>query len=133
MSFPKTDKKPLPATRADLAMQIAGALKRDVGQTHAAVKTVSCWTGAHERTAKQWLSGRICPRGDHLVQLVRNSDQVFEVVLLSSERSDSTIPRKLGQIHDLLLDLRKLMEVKSQFDLQALERLRREKPVKSPT
>jgi hypothetical protein len=111
MSFPKKGNK----FRGDgcaesLATQIAAALKRELGHTHAAVKTISAWTGAHERTAKQWLSGHICPRGDHLVRLVRHSDEVLGVVLRSAHRPDFEIPRKFEQVRSLLVELLTLVE-----------------------
>jgi len=41
---------------------IADALRRELGPTHQAIKTVMRWTGASERTAKYWLSGERGPR-----------------------------------------------------------------------
>ena len=111
MSFPKKGNKlPDDVCATSLASQIAAALKRDLGHTHATVKTLSAWTGAHERTAKQWLSGRICPRGDHLVRLARHSDEVFEVIRRSAHRPDFEIPRKFEQVRSLLVELLKLVE-----------------------
>ena len=106
MSFPKTGNKfPTDGIADSLAAQLAAALRRELGRTHAAVKTISEWTGAHERTAKQWLSGRTCPRGDHLVRLARHSDGVLGVILRSAHRPDFEIPRKFEQVRSLLVDL----------------------------
>jgi hypothetical protein len=111
MSFPKKGNNfSGDACAESLAAQIATALKSELGHTHVAAKTISEWTGAHERTAKQWLSGRICPRGDHLVQLARHSDGVLGVILRSAHRPDFEIPRKFEQVRSLLLDLLELME-----------------------
>jgi hypothetical protein len=41
------------------AEAIAAALKEELGDTHRATKTVMRWTGAGERTAKNWLKERV--------------------------------------------------------------------------
>ena len=48
---------------------IASALKRELGPTHQAVKIIMKWTGAGERTVKNWLAGDNGPSGQHLVEL----------------------------------------------------------------
>jgi len=65
---------------------IAYALKCELGSTHQAIKIVMGWTGAGERTVKNWLSGVSGPSGDHLVELMRHSDHVLEVMLVLSGR-----------------------------------------------
>ena len=53
---------------------IAYALKSELGSTHQAVKTIRRWTGAGERTVKNWLAGISGPSGQHLADLIRHSD-----------------------------------------------------------
>jgi len=65
---------------------IAGALRRELGGSHRAVKTLRKWTGASERTAKNWLAGTVGPNGEHLVLLLGFSDEVFETVLNQANR-----------------------------------------------
>ena len=36
---------------------IAASLRKELGDTHQAVKIVMKWTGANERTVKKWLAG----------------------------------------------------------------------------
>jgi pyocin large subunit-like protein len=60
---------------------IAAALRSELGDSHQAVKTVMRWTGANERTVKNWLAGRRGPRGEHLLALMRYSNVVLEIVL----------------------------------------------------
>src|SRR4030081_2912422 len=60
---------------------IAAALRAELGDSHQAVKTVMRWTGANERTVKNWLAARGGPRGEHLVRLMHHSDKTLEVVL----------------------------------------------------
>jgi hypothetical protein len=43
----------------DYATAIAAALRDDLGGTHQATKTVMRWTGASERTVKNWFSSVI--------------------------------------------------------------------------
>jgi len=87
--FPKTGKK-FPGNdelaAPTYASLIADILRAELGNSHQAHKTLMKWTGANERTAKNWLSGSNGPSGEHLLQLMRNSDQVFECVLRLSRR-----------------------------------------------
>jgi hypothetical protein len=71
----------------DYESQIATALRRELGGSHKAVKTLMRWTGASERTSKNWLSGSTGPNGVHLILLMGFSDAVFEVVLKLSKRA----------------------------------------------
>jgi hypothetical protein len=67
--------------RATYAMTIASALRWELGDTHRATKTIMIWTGAKERTAKNWLAGEHGPAGEHLLALVAKSDAVFTACL----------------------------------------------------
>src|SRR4051794_1905189 len=75
--LPKMGKE-LPMPRAHTsrayALTIAEALTSELKGTHRAIKTVTKWTGASERTAKNWLSGRRGPSGQHLIVLLGKSD-----------------------------------------------------------
>lgn len=65
---------------------VAAALRNEVGESGRSIKTVMTWTGACERTAKNWLSGSCGPSGHHLVQLAKHSDEIFDLILVMSER-----------------------------------------------
>ena len=91
MSFPKTGKT-MPTSRGghqrhdrpargDFVNMIALSLRRSLGGTHAAIKTAAAWSGAHERTVKNWFAGRSGPSGDHFVGLVAHSDVVLDEFL----------------------------------------------------
>jgi hypothetical protein len=84
--MPKTGNV-FPRDRNAYASEIGNALKRELGGTHRAVKTVMRWTGAGERTVKNWLAGQIGPSGIHLIALIRHSDAVLETVLSSADRT----------------------------------------------
>ena len=76
------------------AALVATALKNDLGGTHKAAKMIMHWTGASERSAKNWLTGACGPSGRHLVQLAKHSDEVFNLVLLMADRQPiaTTLP-----------------------------------------
>jgi hypothetical protein len=63
------------------AVAISVALRQNLGSTHRAIKTIVGWTGASERTAKNWMSGSSGPSGEHLMALAHHSDEVFVTIL----------------------------------------------------
>jgi hypothetical protein len=81
---------------------IACALRKQLGTTHQAVKIVMRWTGAGERTVKNWLTGASGPSGQHLVDLMRHSDNVLEILLLLAGRRKVTASMKLADLRDKL-------------------------------
>ena len=76
----------LDADQAAYRKAIADTLRRELGHTHQAIKTVMRWTGASERTAKYWLSGERGPSGEHLIRLAQHSDAVLITILTMAER-----------------------------------------------
>lgn len=88
---------------------IAGALHRQFGDTHASVKTVVALTKANERAVKNWFSAKNGPTGQHLVDLVRNSDEVLEAVLLMSGRRELVVAKKFADTKQVLLKMLKLI------------------------
>ncbi|GBQ56954.1 hypothetical protein AA16373_0872 [Komagataeibacter swingsii DSM 16373] len=67
------------------------ALRGELGSSHRAIKTVMGWTGASERSAKNWLNGTHGPGGWHLILLARQSEAVIATVLRLAER-DQLVP-----------------------------------------
>lgn len=85
--FPKEGiKLPSGSHKEDYAGAIADALRTELGQSHRATKTLMRWTGASDRTAKNWLGGYCGPNGGHLVQLARESDTVLSTLLALAGR-----------------------------------------------
>lgn len=84
--FPGRDGSGEPAAGVWFAAEIAAALRRAVGSTHAGIKMAAGWTGANERTAKNWFPGRYGPSGEPLVALARNSDEVLNAFLAMAGR-----------------------------------------------
>lgn len=81
---------------------IAYALKCELGTTHQAVKIIRKWTGAGERTVKNWLAGISGPSGQHLVDLIRNSDDVLQVLLIMARRNRTVAVQHLGDVRNQL-------------------------------
>lgn len=92
-------------------MKIAEALKRELGGSHQAIKTAMRWTGASERTAKNWIAGAHGPAGHHLVELLRHSDEVLKMVLSASGRTETRAALALVSTQDALDDLVAALDV----------------------
>ena len=83
---------------------IAAALRKELGSTHQAAKTIMHWTGASESAVKTWLAGSHGPSGEHLVALVRNSDQVLKVFLLLADRNKHLLGIRLADLRSHLVE-----------------------------
>jgi hypothetical protein len=86
------------------AEAVAHALHNQLGSTHQTVKIVRRWTGAVERTVKNWLAGVSGPSGEHLIDLIRHSDDVLEVLLLLAGRHQIVAAQKLAGLRDKLAE-----------------------------
>ncbi len=100
-TFPDDDEGKV--DRLKYQMAIAAALKRELGGSHRVIKIVMRWTGVSERTAKNWLAGSHGPAGEHLVELIRNSNQVLAAVLVLSGRGELKIGAGLHETREALL------------------------------
>jgi len=89
----------------DFALEIASALERTLRDRNARIKTIAGWTGANERTVKNWLSGQYGPCGAHLVVLIQHSDEVLNAVLSMGRRHDLVVAQKLGDLEQRMLEL----------------------------
>ncbi|HEY6328870.1 MAG TPA: hypothetical protein VI756_06000 [Blastocatellia bacterium] len=79
---------------------VAHALQRQPGGTHQAVKTVMRWTGASERTVKNWFAGNSGPSGRHLVALARHSDEILAMFLALAGRQQTGFAIKLVDVRN---------------------------------
>jgi hypothetical protein len=102
--------------RVDYVAVIAAELRRELGDTHQAVKTIMKWTGANERTVKNWLTGRYGPNGEHLIQLFRYSDFVLDAFLRLAGREQAIAQEGLVTLREALA------EALTQIDLLMSER-----------
>ena len=63
-------------------MKIAVALKSELKDRNSRAKLVAGWTGASERTVKNWISGRYVPCGlTPREVLAQHSDRVLNAIL----------------------------------------------------
>lgn len=94
------------------AAEISAALRRSHGDSRAGAKIVASWTGANEKTVKNWFAGRYGPSGAHLVSLARHSDEVLGAFLALAGRQDLMVAMKLAAaehaIEELLVAVRQL-------------------------
>lgn len=92
------------------ATSIADALRTELGQSHRATKTLMRWTGASDRTAKNWLSGCCGPSGRHLIELARQSDTVLATLLGLAGRNRHMVGADLLAIRAALVTATELIE-----------------------
>ena len=78
------------------ASVIGKALRSELGGSHQCVKAIMKWTGAKERTIENWLAGANGPSGEHLIELIRHSDEVCRLVLRLAGRHDAMISLRLA-------------------------------------
>ena len=90
---------------------IATALRQELGGTHRAVKTTMRWTGASERTAKNWIAGSHGPSGEHLISLMRHSDEVLIGLFTLAGRDEAIVALRLVEMRDRLDEIRQLIDV----------------------
>jgi hypothetical protein len=86
-------------------VKIAAALNSELKDRNSRAKLVAGWTGANERTVKNWISGRYAPSGRHLVVLVQHSDQVLNAILAMADRQDLLLARNVGDLRRKVIEL----------------------------
>lgn len=101
--FPNGGGRGRASASVSYAEAIAAALKLELGNSHRAVKTVMRWTGANERTVKNWFAGKRGPRGEHLIGLLRHSNGVLESILRLAGREQIVVTK-------MVLDARNVLE-----------------------
>lgn len=72
-------------------------------------KLVAGWTGANERTVKNWILGRYAPCGRHLVTLAQHSDQVLHAILSMADRQDLLLAPKVEDLRQKVFELAAIM------------------------
>ncbi|MGE9010671.1 hypothetical protein ACO2JO_18960 [Leptospira interrogans] len=91
------------------AMKIASALKSELKGRNSHAKLVAGWTGANERTVKNWILGRYAPCGRHLVVLAQHSEQVLNTILVMAGRENLLVVRKIEDLRQKVLELADVM------------------------
>ena len=95
--------------RSEFGAAVGAALRAELGSTYRAIKTVSRWTGASERTVKHWFAGHHAPSGDHFVALARHSDQVLTEFLVAANRDSVLVGLELAALRLRLIELADLI------------------------
>lgn len=95
---------------AQYAVAIAKALRKQLGVTHQATKTIMRWTGASERSAKNWLSGAMGPSGAYLIILMTQSEEVLTTALTLAGRHYPLLSAHLSAVRDRMDDLVHLID-----------------------
>jgi hypothetical protein len=107
-SFPKRGGDGSSDFRLDdhaFALKIASALRSELKDRNSRAKLLAGWTGANERTVKNWISGRYAPSGRHLVLLAQHSDQVLNAILSVADRQDLLLGKKVEDLRRKVLEL----------------------------
>ncbi len=109
-TFPKSSDRVTASDSYKFATVIAETLRGTFGGTRVSVKTVMAYTGAGERTVKNWFAGKNAPNGDNLVELVRHSDEVLEALLLMAGRENILAGKLLVDARDKLVEMLEIID-----------------------
>jgi hypothetical protein len=96
---------------ADYLLEIRGALRRELGSTGGASKTIMRWTGASDRSARNWMSGSAGPSGFHLICLARESNAVLSAMLALSGRAELALSADIHAVEVALAKAAGALEV----------------------
>lgn len=102
MSFPKSGnvfpgRGQRRAEAPSFAKLISTALRTSLRGQSSSIKTVSRWTGANERTVKNWFAGDRAPTGDHFLGLAANSPAVLAAFLAAIQRTDCLVMAEIEE------------------------------------
>ena len=86
----------------ELADQIGNALRKELGGSRRATKTIMRWTGVSDKTARSWLFGNSSPNGFHMIALAGNSELVMKIVLERTGYSSLSVGLELVAIEQRL-------------------------------
>ncbi len=109
-TFPKSSGRVAASDGYEFAAVIAQTLRGTFSGTRMSVKTVMAYTGAGERTVKNWFGGKNGPNGENLVELVRHSDEVFEALLWMAGREDFLAGKLLVDARDKLVEMLEIID-----------------------
>lgn len=96
MSFPKSgnvfpQRRRQEIAKPSFARLVSMALRTSLRGQSSSIKTVALWTGANERTVKNWFTGERSPSGDHFLGLAANSPAVLAAFLAAIQRTDCLV------------------------------------------
>jgi len=91
-------KSRFPVAESALSEEIGKALRRDLGASRRATKTVMQWTGVSDTTARAWINGHAAPSAAHLLALAANSHPVMIVLLRVTGHGELELGIRLQEI-----------------------------------
>jgi len=89
----------------DFVAVIAETLRETYGRSGRSIKTVMAYTGAGEKTVKNWFAGKNAPSGENLVMLMRHSDEILEALLSMAGREGILATKLLADARDRLAEI----------------------------
>lgn len=92
------------------AEAIAKTLHEAFGGTGRSIKTVMKYTGASERTVKNWFQGKNGPNGENLTRLIHHSDEVLVALLKMAGREDVLAGKLLINARDKLVEILEIID-----------------------
>lgn len=90
---------------------ISASLSQELGGAGQAAKATMRWTGASERTAKNWISGSYGPTGENLIELMRHSDTILAAVLELAGRREAIATERLDLVRNELAEILRSLDV----------------------
>jgi hypothetical protein len=109
-TFPNSSDRIASLDEYEFTTGIAETLRDAYGDSGRAIKTVMAYTGAGERTVKNWFQAENGPNGENLIQLMCHSDEVLEAVLLMSGREDILMAKMLVDARDAVVEMLEIMD-----------------------
>ena len=109
-TFPKSADKLEQTGGNGFRSVIAETLHEAFGGTRMSVKAVMACTGATERTVKNWFQGKNGPNGENLIDLMRCSDEVLEVVLWMAGREEVLAGKMLVDAREKLGEMLNIID-----------------------
>lgn len=107
--FPSAAGDGFPPVGRSFAQEIALALNRASVESAVHIKTVAVWTGANERTVKNWFAGTYGPNGEHLLILARHCDQVLNAMIVMMDRRELLVGPRVADIERRVRELAYLL------------------------
>ena len=109
-TFPRSSGNVGASDGYEFAAIVAETLRETFGGTRMSIKMVMAYTGAGERTVKNWFQGKNGPNGENLVELVRHSDEVLEALLMMAGREDILAGKLLVDARDKLVEMLEIID-----------------------
>ena len=104
-TFPRSSGAVAYYDSSDFTAVIAQTLRGTISGNRMSIKSVMAYTGAGERTVKNWFAGKNGPNGKNLVELIRHSDDILEALLWMAGREDILAGKLLVDAHDKLIEM----------------------------